>query len=809
MAITRTGYANFAAFPVTGASNIIYVDLSNGNEYTWNGTTYVAYTGTLAGVRTAYKSAAWFAANPSVLLGSGQKVDLQQTGLYKLGDGVTELSNLEWLSSGGHKDTTWFTANAAVIIDNKRLIFCSDGANQGKYKIGDGVTALSGLTFYGGVSSSYTSSNGITLTGSDFKLGGTLSGATSLNGAVDFKFGNTTPLNNFEVYAGGDGSYFKHNGVLTSIYSSDGFTDNTFSIDPTLTTLGATVYLSQGTASKILATDSNKYVTYLSTTGTGNVVLSTSPTFSTDITTPLIIGGTGITSKVTYTGSSNATPTSTSIAHEFYVGNNGGSEALRILHNGRVGINVNPAYQLHIGGSDTANDGLIVSSATFVNIPNLGTVSNTTLLNPRGFSVATDSTVLTGSYIPTFGVGLASNRSGALLGIKNTSSSGYSILIEDGNMGVFTTNPYTELQVAGNITTTWANSEFGTWYQGGTQYKMGFNTVISNRQLNLHAYTADTGGYITFSTGTVGSPFVNLRINPSQTSGALVNYDFTNPTSTNLTLSTNIPNFKVTGSTKQKATGADPLQYFNWFTSNTQTYVGASTCTLMSNLTVEYAQGGTNSTISTNAAIYVPTLALTNTTTSYGIYANAATGATTNYAAGFSGDVISTGNIISQKSLFAGSTGNAGRLVLSRSVDGITHFTIQSTSSTSASISQTGGSVSTILMSSAGISFQTENSTSPFAQVSRMVISHGDNATITISDNTNFVFSGTTGSKFGTSTTQKLSFWNATPIVQPTTSVAAATLVSNGGTALTDTDTFDGYTLKQIVKALRNTGLLA
>lgn len=63
---------------------------------------------------------------------------------------------------------------------------------------------------------------------------------------------------------------------------------------------------------------------------------------------------------------------------------------------------------------------------------------------------------------------------------------------------------------------------------------------------------------------------------------------------------------------------------------------------------------------------------------------------------------------------------------------------------------------------------------------------------------------------FGVSPTlNKIGFWNATPIVQPTTAVAAATLVSNLGTPLTDTDTFDGYTLKQIVKALRNSGLLA
>ena len=67
----------------------------------------------------------------------------------------------------------------------------------------------------------------------------------------------------------------------------------------------------------------------------------------------------------------------------------------------------------------------------------------------------------------------------------------------------------------------------------------------------------------------------------------------------------------------------------------------------------------------------------------------------------------------------------------------------------------------------------------------------------------------TTGIKIATATTQKLSFWNATPIVQPTTAVAAATVVSGTGGNVKHDDTFDGYTLEKIVKALRNIGLLA
>jgi len=67
----------------------------------------------------------------------------------------------------------------------------------------------------------------------------------------------------------------------------------------------------------------------------------------------------------------------------------------------------------------------------------------------------------------------------------------------------------------------------------------------------------------------------------------------------------------------------------------------------------------------------------------------------------------------------------------------------------------------------------------------------------------------TSGTKLGTATSNKLSFWNATPIIQPTTSVAASAFVASAGTAVNDASTFDGYTIKQVVKALRNEGLLA
>ena len=80
---------------------------------------------------------------------------------------------------------------------------------------------------------------------------------------------------------------------------------------------------------------------------------------------------------------------------------------------------------------------------------------------------------------------------------------------------------------------------------------------------------------------------------------------------------------------------------------------------------------------------------------------------------------------------------------------------------------------------------------------------------LTVADANDIAVGTTTGTKIGTATSQKLGFWNATPIIQPTTAVAAAAFTANSGTAVNDASTFDGYTIAQIVKALRNAGLLA
>lgn len=147
---------------------------------------------------------------------------------------------------------------------------------------------------------------------------------------------------------------------------------------------------------------------------------------------------------------------------------------------------------------------------------------------------------------------------------------------------------------------------------------------------------------------------------------------------------------------------------------------------------------------------------------------------------------------------------SAYTLQISNSIGGATNingpnFTIRAGFSTGTGV---GGSL-IFQVSPAGSSGATLN-----AGVSALTIAA--TRVITIADAFDLAFNATTGSKIGTATTQKIGFWNATPIVQPTTAVAAATVAATGtGDVVAASTTFDGYTIPQVVKALRNAGLLA
>lgn len=121
-----------------------------------------------------------------------------------------------------------------------------------------------------------------------------------------------------------------------------------------------------------------------SQTGTGSkFVVDTSPTFITSITTPAIIGGTGTTSTLTY-----KTTTGIGVAgadHIFLVGNNGATEAMRILNSGYVGIGRTPLVPFDIYKGAVGPQLRISGNAV------------------GGNDVSMDFAALNGSALPTYG----------------------------------------------------------------------------------------------------------------------------------------------------------------------------------------------------------------------------------------------------------------------------------------------------------------------------------------------------------------------------------------------------------------------
>jgi hypothetical protein len=94
----------------------------------------------------------------------------------------------------------------------------------------------------------------------------------------------------------------------------------------------------------------------------------------------------------------------------------------------------------------------------------------------------------------------------------------------------------------------------------------------------------------------------------------------------------------------------------------------------------------------------------------------------------------------------------------------------------------------------------------------------GDSPTfagLTIADAGNIVLATGTGTKIGTATSQKLGFFNAAPVVQQAGTGETTGATGGSGTTVHTNATFTGnvgsaaYTISDVVKALKNLGLLA
>jgi len=199
-----------------------------------------------------------------------------------------------------------------------------------------------------------------------------------------------------------------------------------------------------------------------------------------------------------------------------------------------------------------------------------------------------------GTTSPAFDFDLIKSVPASYVGanIQNTNATGYSFIevLGDNNTTYSSLNAF---NTAGGV---------GTFYDNNTA-----GVATNSPTLSFLTNENATGGWV-LTAGGYGSGSEKARFTINATSfkqavtasGAITQFTFTNAANTNQTLSTNIPNFKITGANKQWATGTLATQYFNYFSANTVSFVGASTATNVYGLYVEASTAGTNATITNN-----------------------------------------------------------------------------------------------------------------------------------------------------------------------------------------------------------------
>lgn len=202
--------------------------------------------------------------------------------------------------------------------------------------------------------------------------------------------------------------------------------------------------------------------------------------------------------------------------------------------------------------------------------------------------------------------------------------------------------------------------------------------------------------------------------------------------------------------------------------------------------------------------------------------------ATANAATSITGNVAATGTLtITSASASAAAIGRQGATNPALQVDASTASSLTGLKVKAAgtgaglalSVVETGGTNNNLTIDAMGSGTITIAGTStgavtitPATTITGILTSNGG---ITMGDAKNIVLNATTGTKIGTATTQKLGFYNVTPVVQPAASTDATGFVAGSGTASKSDSVWAGasgasaYTVGGIITGLKALGLLA
>jgi len=546
-------------------------------------------------IELGYKPLVWFTANPTIVLLAGQIVYLEQTGTYKIGDGVTQLSVLSFLGISSETQT------------------------------------LQNVTDLGSVTTNNIEAN------SFVKTGGVSTEFLKANGSVDSSTYSTATKTSELINDGDDGNPFISLNDLPSnliLYATtvasdiptyvklvNSITDIDYNITAVDVSTGSITTTNQFISALITSPNvivGNPGVLNISiignirrTAGTGNAEFYFEVYKRT-------IGG--VETLITTSGST--LPVFNGIYAEFSANalwNDGiflATDRIVLKFYGtRIAGGSNPTYDFQFGGSTPVRS-LVPIPLTVSPVLTLDNLQDVTIASVANNEILTyeSSTSLWKNKSVTTALGYtpydASNPSGYITSSALTSYVPYTGATTNVNLGTNTlfTNKLSAASGVLELLTTDIKFSPGKYIWSTNQSAYFF-------QIASGSNTTDLGGFsgVRFFTNILS---LQAAFNGVTASGATKSFIFVKPNNTNQTLSTSIAGWDYQGGTRQWATGAITTQSENVWGATTYSFVGASTITNAYGNVFNAPIAGTNCTITNRfSALFNAPISLTQTVT--------------------------------------------------------------------------------------------------------------------------------------------------------------------------------------------------